>query len=153
MVLLALIMFMGGLFLAEMLGDFIRDESNDLRQREWVYRYYGTGSRAVYTLFEITLAGCWPTYLRPLIEDVSPAYIMFTAVYITVVVFAVIRIITALFLKETLQVASNDEYMMVSEQMKKKQTLLKKLERVFTEIDVEGTGKITLEHLTRVMNN
>merc|ERR1719198_2308527 len=57
MVLLFFVMFMGGLFLAELLKAFIRDPSRAMHWRKWTYVHYGTGSRAIYTLFEVTLAG------------------------------------------------------------------------------------------------
>merc|ERR1719316_873329 len=98
-------MIMSGLFLCEMLKEFIRDSNRSMEWRYWVFRHYGTSSRAVYTLFEVTLSGCWPTYFRPLIDKVSVWYAVFAIFYVTMVVFAVIRIITALFLKKTLQAA------------------------------------------------
>lgn len=74
----------------------------------WIYRYYGTPSRAYWSVFELTFSGGWPAYARTLVEDVSGWYALFFAVYIGGVVFAMFRIITALFLKDTLTVASSD---------------------------------------------
>ena len=50
--------------------------------RFWVNRMYGTSAKAVYTLFEVTLSGCWPTYARPLIEEVSWLYAIFFILYV-----------------------------------------------------------------------
>merc|ERR1712226_934086 len=108
MILLIMIMIMSGLLLCELLTEFIQDSSNNMTTRKWVYQHYGTSTRAFYTLFEVTLSGCWPTYFRPLIEDVSGWYLSFVFTYISFVVFAIMRIITAMFLKETLVVASDD---------------------------------------------
>merc|ERR1719498_2336728 len=99
MILLFLIMILAGVFLCEFLQGFIRDEEQSLQWRLWVFKYYGTSLRAIYTLFEVTLAGCWPNYFRPLIEKVNGLWVLFSLLYISMVVFAVIRIITAIFLK------------------------------------------------------
>ena len=52
----------------------------------------------------------------------STGYCLFFLLYITVIVFAVLRVITAIFVKETLEVASNDAELMVQERMRKKQS-------------------------------
>jgi hypothetical protein len=108
MILLLVIMILSGMFLCGLLEGFITNPENDLTQRKWVFKYYGTAGRAIYTLFEVTLAGCWPNYIRPLIDHVSAWYILFAVLYISMVVFAIIRIITAIFLKETLLIAGAD---------------------------------------------
>lgn len=69
---------------------------------------YGTTSRSFYTVFELTFSGGWPNYARNLVEDVHWAYAVFFFVYIIAVTFAMFRIITTLFLRDTLALASND---------------------------------------------
>jgi hypothetical protein len=114
MVLLFLIMISAGLVMCALLKSHIQDPTLDFGLRVWLYRHYGGPFRSSYTMFEVTLAGCWPTYFRPLIEKISPWYVVFAVTYITFVVFAIIRVITAIFLKQTLQVASSDAEAQVS---------------------------------------
>lgn len=71
----------------------------------WVWNRYGTTYRAFYTLYEITFAGNWPSNVRPILEKVSHAYVIFYFLYVTIIVFAVIRVISAIFLKDTLDEA------------------------------------------------
>eukprot|EP00418_Pyrodinium_bahamense_P023839 CAMPEP_0179132258 /NCGR_PEP_ID=MMETSP0796-20121207/62854_1 /TAXON_ID=73915 /ORGANISM="Pyrodinium bahamense, Strain pbaha01" /LENGTH=52 /DNA_ID=CAMNT_0020831197 /DNA_START=1 /DNA_END=155 /DNA_ORIENTATION=+ len=52
-------------------------------------------------MFEATFSGCWPTYARPLIERVSVWYAAFFILYVTIVVFSTVRIVSALFLRDT----------------------------------------------------
>ena len=61
----------------------------------------------------ITHSGSWPSKVRPVIEKVSPWYAVLFLTYIALVVFAVIRIVTALFLQETLSNAANDADMLL----------------------------------------
>merc|ERR1719460_315888 len=107
--------------MGQLLAGFIQDESQDMQTRQWVFKYYGSSSRAIYTLFEVTLAGCWPNYFRTLVHEVSGYWVLFAIIYITFVVFAVIRIITAIFLKETLFVAQSDAEMMIRENWRMKE--------------------------------
>ena len=70
MVLLAIFMVMGALMMGNLLQEFIADTTQDMDQREWIWQHYGTALRAMYTLYEITFAGNWPTYARPVIDGV-----------------------------------------------------------------------------------
>ena len=49
----------------------------------------------MYSLFELTFSGSWPSQTRPLIEKVHAGLVFFFLVYITIVAFGIIRVITA----------------------------------------------------------
>jgi len=70
MVLLGVFMSIGTLVLGNLLQDFIVDDSQKLEDRHWIWNRYGTAYRAMYTLYEITFAGNWPTNARPVLEKV-----------------------------------------------------------------------------------
>lgn len=143
MVLLTVVMLIAALSLSQLLGPSIRDEHKlTLPVREWVYRYYGTPARALYTVFEMTFSGCWPNYARVLVEDVSSLYVIFFAIYIAGVVFALTRIITAIFLKDTMAIANNDADMQIQMKIKEKRTYATKLQQFFEEIDTSGDGYV-----------
>merc|ERR1719221_872396 len=115
MALLAMIIMISGLLMCQFLRAFILDEREPMATRKWVYEMYGSTARATLTMFEATMSGCWPNYSRTLIEEVSPWFGLFFVVYIAGVVFAVTRVISAIFLRETLQVASQQADMLVAE--------------------------------------
>merc|ERR1712187_1011500 len=77
MLILCILMLISALFLTQTLHTFIIDDSEDLDLRLWVYNMYGTPGKSLYTMFEVTLSGCWPNYARPLIEQVSVSYAIF----------------------------------------------------------------------------
>ncbi|CAE7782042.1 EMB2654 [Symbiodinium sp. CCMP2592] len=153
MVLLAVFMIMGALMLGNLLQEFIANPDEDMIWREWIWVHYGTALRSMYTLYEITFAGNWPTYARPVIDQVSSVFSIFFLAYITLVVFAVIRVITAIFLKDTLDAASNDAEHLVVERLQKKSQYVKKLERVFQAIDETGNGMISQSQLSSVLQD
>jgi len=144
---LAVIILVSGMFLALALSTFVLDDSQDLELRTWVYNYYGSALRATYSMFEITFSGSWPARTRPLVDDVSHWFGVFFVLYIVMIAFAVTRVIAALFLKQTLQVASSDEDMVVMEKMKMKDQYAKKLRQLFMEIDTSGDGIISRREL------
>jgi len=144
LVLLGILQLVAGLFICQMLQNHIEDQSLDYDIRNWLYKQYGTSTRALYTLFEMTFSGCWPNYVEPVIEQVSAWYAVPFGLYVTVVVFAVIRIITALFIKETLAVAASDHNYQIQERMRETQQLVGKLSHLFNQLDASGDGVITL---------
>jgi len=153
MVILCAFMMMGAIFTCQTLQDFILDDGADMGHRLWVERYYGSAGKALWTMFEITFSGSGPVLVRPLVENVSVWYAIFFALYIAGVVFAVIRIITALFLKDTLAVAANDADMMVQTKMKEKAQFAAKLEEVFLEADDSGDGMVSWEEFRELLKN
>ncbi|CAE7902573.1 Scn11a [Symbiodinium microadriaticum] len=153
MVLLAVFMSMGALVLGNLLLEFSQNESEELEDRQWIWLHYGTAYRALYTLYEITFAGNWPTNVRPVLDKVSHAYVIFFLLYITIVVFAVIRVITAIFLKDTLDAAQNDSENLVVERLRKKAEYVERLEAVFKAIDRTGDGMITEERLEEILSH
>merc|ERR1740121_3073651 len=115
MILLFVVMLLGALVICQSLSEMYFDDSIDPNTREWAYARFGTSARALYSMFEITLSGIWPEYARRLFEDVHEGYVAFFVLYIGCVVFAMIKIITALFLKDTLNNAASDANMMMQQ--------------------------------------
>ena len=71
--------------------------------------------------------------------------------HVVIVVFAVTRVITALFLKDTLQVASADAEMVMQERVLKRAKYIDKLNELFSKADTSGDGKISLEEFKEMM--
>eukprot|EP00435_Cladocopium_sp_Y103_P075213 s15_g55.t1 len=153
MALLSLCMLSGGLLMGNLLQDFINDESQELEQRLWIWEHYGTSYRAIYTMYEMTFAGNWPIYARPVIENVSHVYVLFYITYITFIVFAVIRVITAIFLRETLEAANNDAELMVQEGLRRKATYIHKLESIFNAVDESQDGLLSEDELNELFRD
>lgn len=153
MVLLGVFMTMGALMMGNLLQAFILDEALPETERYFLWERYGTAYRATYTLFEITFAGNWPVNVRPVLENASQAFVVFFVLYITVVVFAVIRVISAVFLKDTFDAAQNDAEQLVVDKLRLKSQYIAKLERIFRAIDVQGDGVVTEERLMQILAN
>ncbi|CAJ1404663.1 unnamed protein product [Effrenium voratum] len=151
MALLFICMLMGGLVMGNLLMDFVTDDANPMEDRVWIWTYYGTAYRSMYTMYEITFAGNWPTRARPVLETVDHSYAIFYLVYITFIVFAVIRVITAVFLRETLEAANNDAELMVQERMRQKKRYIKKLEGIFEAMDDSGDGVLSEDEMTTLL--
>jgi len=152
MVLLAVFMAMGALTLGNTLQVYILDERLEHEDRQWLWDHYGTSQRSSWTLYEVTFAGNWPTNARPVMEKADNIFALFFLVYITIIVFALIRVISAIFLKDTLDVVQNDAEHMAVTRLKKRNEDIAKLEGVFRAIDKSGTGLINEEQLAEILD-
>jgi len=152
MFVLAGFQLMASLLLCQLLQEYIENDENDIEVRLWAYRYYGTSFRALYTMFEMTMSGCWPTYVRPIVEQVSVFYAIFFVLYISLVVFAVIRVISALFLKQTLCAAEADTVMVLEATRHKRAAYAAKIEELFREADTDGKGIVTWDDFNRLLS-
>lgn len=153
MILLFLCKAMCALVLSQTVHSFIMDSDDNLDIRIFVNHYYGSFVKAMYTVFEITHSGSWPARTRPLVDSVSEWYALLFMVYITVVVFALVRIVTALFLKETLDAASGDALLQMEERKKAGMKHRTRLCEVFQNLDESGDGVITKKEFHDAMAN
>lgn len=152
-ILLSFIILCSGLFMAQMLEGCIDDTNQKYELRVWVFTHYGSGFRAAYTMFEATLSGGWPKYARPLVDDVNIGFAFFWMTYVMFVIFAVIRVITALFLKNTIKVSQGDEEMMFMEKMKEKEVYVAKIRNFLKQADKDGNGQMDRDELDAAIKN
>jgi len=164
MVLLFVIQIIASIFMAQVLGTYLdgeqkmKDEvgttSIDWDSIEQIYAHFGTWSRAFITMFEITLApGTWSRIGRVLSFEVSGWYAIFFGIYLAMVSFAVIRVITAIFLKETLDAAKNDREIVLTERMRQKNKYIGHLREVFEKVDRDGGGHLSFEEFSEVISD
>lgn len=151
MVLMFLVIYGTAMSLCQSLQKTLNEDNLPEDLRQWIYAAYGSGSRALWTLFVITFSGGSPNYVQRLVEEVHPLYALFFAAYVWVVIFTVTRIITALFLKDTLRAASEDQEMVLREQRATKSRTTKKLERLFQAADSSGDGLISVAEFQEVV--
>lgn len=147
-VLLAIIQLISAIFMSQLLSGWLRDDNNDIEIRNIVFSYFGTFSRAWITMFQITVApGGWSYIGRILMYEVNRLYSLFFIGYVSFVTFAIIRVITAMFLKETLATANRDLELVIQEKMDDKDRLNASLKRLQEEMDAGNDGFVTWEDL------
>ncbi|CAE7380347.1 Scn10a [Symbiodinium microadriaticum] len=152
MILLLLLNIAFALMMAQALQTFILDEEADLDTRVLMNQYYGSFTLAFYTIFEVTHSGSWPSRVCPVLDLVDPWYAALFLPYIAMVVFAVIRVVTALFIKETLASAANDAELVIEETRRNAVEYQEKLEELFQIVDDDGDGHLTPQEFVEAMS-
>lgn len=139
--------------LAQLTAGYVQDDSKDETSREAVYHFFGSPSRASYTMFESTFTTIWVNRARLLMEDVHGAFAIFWIPFVLLTNFAVVRVAAALFVKETLRVASEDEENVAMSRLKSKAKLARQLHQLFAQGDTDGSGTITVDEFNTMLYN
>mmetsp|Transcript_82891 Transcript_82891/g.216000 ORF Transcript_82891/g.216000 Transcript_82891/m.216000 type:complete len:360 (+) Transcript_82891:2-1081(+) len=121
--------------------------------REWLFLHYGTSLRAMWTVFQFTFSGSWPVFARTLVDEMNNAYAFFFFVYIIFVNFALFRIVTALFLKDTMAQAAKDAELEVQQRLKQKEQFASNLMEFFLAADTSGDGLLTEKEFHSILKN
>ncbi|CAE7318436.1 Scn10a [Symbiodinium sp. CCMP2456] len=158
MIMLLVCMLIAALILCESVVPLIVETSTTIGidRREWLFIRYGSFFRAMYTMFEITFSGGWPGLVRPLVDEVSVLFVIPTLIYVVAIVFAALRLITALFVRSTMQVLNDDAAAAILERMRRSAELQDQLHRdkllqVFNDADADGDGYLTLKEFERML--
>merc|ERR1711920_222442 len=114
--------------------------------------YFGTTSRSFLTMFELTL-GNWVPVTRALVESVSEWYLPILLLYQVVVTFAVIRVITGIFMHETFQVAGSDDDLMIAQRERQIKKNKQKMEHLFMEADTSGDGILSSDEFKDIVED
>lgn len=109
MTLLFVLELVMAIFMAQVIKPFMEDAADDAELQDFIWKHFGTWTNSMFTIFEITMAPGGFIQYRRLYEDVHPAFGIFFVIYVCVVTFAVVRVITAMFLKATLSASDSDE--------------------------------------------
>jgi Ca2+-binding EF-hand superfamily protein len=133
-----------------LLESFWLDASEDEERRLLIYQYFGTFTRSLQTMIEMLL-GNWYTITRVLTENVSEWYMIFGITHQLVLGFAVIEVITGVFLHQTFTVANMDDSIMMNEMKHAMKEQTKKITRFFEAADTDGSGSLDEEEFNEVI--
>jgi len=151
-ILICIVQLLVALVLSTFLLPYCLDERNPLEDRVEVYRYFGTFSKSMLSMFELTL-GNWVPISRILSERVSEWYTIFTLAFQVVLGFAVIKVITGVFLTETMKVASMDDSIMLKSKERAVRLHKEKMRRLFMHADLDGDGGIDVVEFQELLND
>eukprot|EP00931_Biecheleriopsis_adriatica_P087645 TRINITY_DN62078_c0_g1_i1.p1 TRINITY_DN62078_c0_g1~~TRINITY_DN62078_c0_g1_i1.p1 ORF type:complete len:638 (+),score=120.93 TRINITY_DN62078_c0_g1_i1:84-1997(+) len=140
------------MILSESLKDFFADESVDEETRKSIFRYYGTFSKTMMTMFEILFAN-WIPAARILIENVSEWFSLVFILYRCLIGFATLNVVSAVFVQSTMKVAQHDDELLIAQKMTANEVDQKNLKVLFKQIDTSGDGELSYEELMGVMQD
>jgi hypothetical protein len=109
--------------------------------------YYGSLPRSVSTLFMSITGGVdWENVARPL-ADISGWHVMMFYAFIAFSVFAMLNVVSAIFIDTTIQRSKSDREFVIQTEMEGKREFIRTMHLLFVELDHDGSGEISLEEL------
>jgi len=180
-VLLALINFMFGVFLSEEIAEELQmDRGRKLHESstaDWMSQIgasprnlhvftdmtratttqelesrYGNLGRCMATLLYAVSGGDWGQLVRP-IADLSTEATCLYALYVMLVIFGILNILTGTFVETAVQASSQDRDNAVDATLQQENSYLNKLRTVFEESDKDNSGQISFEEFESHLDN
>eukprot|EP00434_Breviolum_minutum_P028876 symbB.v1.2.025540.t1/scaffold2484.1/size137403/2 len=159
LVLLMVIQCSAGMTISYMLSDYMVNDDGNEEARFQVFRYYGTFSKTLLTMFEVLFAN-WAPACRVLIDNVSEWYSVAFIVYRCFVGFAVLNVVNAVFVQSTMKVALADEEIIANEKARSQMAYQRRVNNIFRHADVsgdffswEGDGFIDVAEFVRLLEH
>jgi len=140
------------ILISQILQPVMMDDSKDKAVRTQLFIYFGTPNRAILTMFEVTLANWVPT-CRLLHEEVSHVFGAVYILYRCCFMFAIIKIITAVFVAETTRCVASDDALALQKKQKQGQIYLGKLADMFRHLDNNGDGFVSWTEFEPLITN
>lgn len=149
-ILLLMIMMVCAMSFNSIISSYITDEGLDIKLRLQLFSFFGSFTRCMVTMFELTL-GNWVPVCRLLLDNVGEWLGMCVLVYELAVSFAVVRVISGIFLHETFKCASMDDELMIKTQNRAKKRFTAKMRQLFHEMDTSNSGLVSIQQFKDII--
>eukprot|EP00930_Biecheleria_cincta_P029742 TRINITY_DN20659_c0_g1_i1.p1 TRINITY_DN20659_c0_g1~~TRINITY_DN20659_c0_g1_i1.p1 ORF type:complete len:573 (+),score=101.06 TRINITY_DN20659_c0_g1_i1:117-1835(+) len=146
-----IIQCIAAMLLANLLSSFMKDEDIDVETRKVVFRYYGTCTKTMMTMFEILYAN-WIPACRMLIDNLGEGWALFFVLYRCLIGWAVLSVVNAVFVQSTMKVAQHDQEILIAQKQRAQEATAKNLRSLFLEIDTSGDGNLSWDELIAVLD-
>eukprot|EP00434_Breviolum_minutum_P040035 symbB.v1.2.035567.t1/scaffold4823.1/size34300/1 len=150
--LLTFLQCVAGMVVSTLCREYITNHNEDLAKREEVYSYYGTFSRTFLTMFEILFAN-WSPPCRVLVNNVSEWFTIFFLGYRCIIGFAVLNVVNAVFVQQTMKTASSDEELAFKQKERDISAYARKVRKLFQTMDDSCDGAINLEEFSKLVTS
>jgi hypothetical protein len=152
-VLLVILQMLIAFLVNQLLYSFYFDNGfYELEERQEIFAYFGTFSRSMLSMFEMTLAN-WPPICRMLQDNVNEWFVVFCVMHKLIIGFAIIGVINGVFIQETFKVASTDDNLMIYQKERAVRLHNQKMRRLFHAADETGDGLLDLEEFSNAMSD
>jgi hypothetical protein len=141
-VLLGTVQCVAGMVFSQLVRPALLDESVNLTARQELFRYYGSFSRSILTMFEVTLAN-WSPPCRVLVDYIGEEYTVIFLLYRCFAGFAILNVVQAVFIQSTMKVAQEDNDVMIMDRKRAQESYKRKLVHLFSQMDTSGDGAIS----------
>eukprot|EP00746_Dinoflagellata_sp_MGD_P145812 gnl/MRDRNA2_/MRDRNA2_78375_c0_seq2.p1 gnl/MRDRNA2_/MRDRNA2_78375_c0~~gnl/MRDRNA2_/MRDRNA2_78375_c0_seq2.p1 ORF type:complete len:643 (-),score=129.41 gnl/MRDRNA2_/MRDRNA2_78375_c0_seq2:262-2190(-) len=145
LVLLLLVAYTFGVYFTQLAAEKIKQNGNTAEghsRSEDLRTYYGGMYTTLISMFKAISGGAdWGDIAEPLAELGTGYYLLF-CFYIAFVVFAMMNVVTSVFVEQAAKNAWNDKNWVIEEQMSKQESYINDVKKVFEEADEDNSGNL-----------
>eukprot|EP00747_Dinoflagellata_sp_TGD_P179348 gnl/TRDRNA2_/TRDRNA2_30014_c0_seq1.p1 gnl/TRDRNA2_/TRDRNA2_30014_c0~~gnl/TRDRNA2_/TRDRNA2_30014_c0_seq1.p1 ORF type:complete len:535 (+),score=99.22 gnl/TRDRNA2_/TRDRNA2_30014_c0_seq1:58-1662(+) len=135
MVMLFLFTFIFGVFLTELVTDWKISCGENLEKHHELDEMFGTLTRSMLSLYQTMSEGIhWKEVMDPLVENISPWMALYFVFYMGFTLFALMNVITGIFVESAMRAAADEQ----------QQVLLDQMRVLFEDADEDNSGHISL---------
>lgn len=121
-------------------------EKRNLNRNKDVQKFFGTLDRAFLALYmSMTGGNDWDLYYAAISQSLPWYYPLLYLLFITFALFAVVNIVTGVFVENAMQSSIKDRDFLVREELEQKKEYLKNMQGLFEEMDKFASGTIIVE--------
>jgi len=144
---LTMMIYIFAVFLTVGVQDSLTDSKLSSKVRSDLNTYYGNLGMSMLTLFAgVTGGGDWQNFALPL-REVHWVYELVFIAYVAFTLFALLNVVTGIFVDSAMSSAMNDRNTVIQEEMMREGTLVNELKKIFEEADTDGSGVMTQEEM------
>eukprot|EP00929_Paragymnodinium_shiwhaense_P110642 TRINITY_DN7781_c0_g6_i1.p1 TRINITY_DN7781_c0_g6~~TRINITY_DN7781_c0_g6_i1.p1 ORF type:complete len:650 (-),score=108.28 TRINITY_DN7781_c0_g6_i1:273-2222(-) len=147
-----LVMMGTAIMMVYMLEEEFENERIPYEERLKLYKYFGTFTSGMFSMYELTMAN-WAPIARTVVHNVSEWYILFFMTYRTLVGFAILKVVTAIFNAETFRVTQLDDDIMLLHKERQIATHTRRMQQLLLEGDESDDGYLCLEEFKKLMGD
>jgi len=151
-VLLTSIQMLCALVTSQVCHAYIFEFDVDTASKMQLFKYFGTFTKAMFTLFELSLAN-WSTVVRAVGSDVGEFWAYVLLFYVLFLTFAVAKVITAAFIIETNRVCEDTLELVVLEKERHNKRLTENFWSVFASADSSGDGSVDWPEFQEILSD
>lgn len=128
---------------SQSLSGFMENEAQPYGERYWAYQRFGGATKASLRMFDATFSFSWVEDSRRMVEKVSGLFCIFWILWTVSINFTVMRVISAIFLKQTLVISAEDHERMQLQRLASKENYAQKIREILENADTSGDGYIS----------
>jgi len=151
MILLVMIIYMFSVMFTQAIADHVA--TLDGVPEDMFEFYWGTLPKSMYTLFaSLTNGLAWLNAVKPL-ETAGWGWVVVFIGYMCFTFLAVLNVITGVFCHSAIEGAQHDQEMLIQEALKTRNKFTEQVRKLFSSIDTDDSGCITIQELEEHMND
>ncbi|CAE8621739.1 unnamed protein product [Polarella glacialis] len=118
-----------------------------------VQRFFGTLSGSSLSLYMAMSGGLDWVEMWNALEPLPMEYRLAFLTFLTFAIFALLNVVTAVFVETALQRSQNDTELMVQQEMEQKVEFVETMQRIFQELDSNGSGTLSLDEFEQQLDD